>query len=66
MRTPFGTIVVAEYAVTRSFELTVHTCDLLRALGRPAEPPLAAARSALRLLADITASGDRSPRRSWP
>jgi uncharacterized protein (TIGR03083 family) len=60
VRTPFGTLALAEYAVTRSFELTVHTCDLLRALDRPAAPPRAAARSALRLLADVTAAGDGS------
>jgi uncharacterized protein (TIGR03083 family) len=60
VRTPFGTLVVAEYAVTRTFELVVHTCDLLRALDRPADPPVAAARSALRLLADLTATGPRT------
>ena len=52
--------LLAEYVVTRTFELTVHTCDLLRALDRPAEPPKDAARSALRLLADLTAQGGRS------
>ena len=39
MRTPFGTMVLAEYAVSRTFELVVHTGDLLRAIGRPADPP---------------------------
>jgi uncharacterized protein (TIGR03083 family) len=60
VRSPFGTMLVAEYAVTRTFELTVHTCDLLRALARPGRPPADAARSALRLLADVTAQGDRA------
>ena len=60
IRSPFGTMLLAEYVVTRTFELTVHTCDLLRALDRPAEPPQDAARSALRLLADLTAQGGRS------
>ncbi len=55
LQTPFGSILLAEYAITRTFELTVHTCDLLRALGRPADPPLDAARSALRLVAELTA-----------
>ena len=55
LHTPFGSILLAEYVVTRTFELTVHTCDLLRALGRPADPPLDAARSALHLVAELTA-----------
>ena len=59
LHTPFGSIVLGEYAVTRSFELTVHTCDLLRALGRPADPPADAARSALRLVAELTAANGR-------
>ena len=60
LHTPFGSIVLAEYAVTRTFELMVHTCDLLRALGRPADPPVDAARSALRLVAELTAANGRA------
>jgi uncharacterized protein (TIGR03083 family) len=58
--TPFGTMTLAEYLPTRTFELTVHTGDLLRALDHDAEPPAAAARSALRLAADLTADGGRA------
>jgi uncharacterized protein (TIGR03083 family) len=59
MRTPFGSMAIAEYVVTRSFELTVHTCDLLRALDRPAHPPPEVASSALRLVAELTAANER-------
>ena len=55
LHTPFGSILLAEYAITRTFELTVHTSDLLRALGRQPDPPLDAARSALHLVAELTA-----------
>jgi uncharacterized protein (TIGR03083 family) len=60
LHTPFGSILLEEYVVTRSFELTVHTCDLLRALDRPADPPVDAARSALHLLAELTARDARA------
>lgn len=50
--TPFGRMRLADYLPTRTFELTVHTCDLVAAIaGRP-EPPRAAAASALRLAVD--------------
>jgi uncharacterized protein (TIGR03083 family) len=55
MRTAFGTMTLAEYLPTRTFELAVHTGDLLRALERQGEPPPGAARSALRLVADAAA-----------
>ena len=58
--TPFGTMALAEYLPTRTFELTVHTADLLRALDADGEPPDAAARSALRLAADLAADGGRA------
>ncbi len=56
MRTPFGTMVLAEYVVSRTFELVVHTGDLLRAIGRSDPPPEEAGRSALRLVADALAA----------
>ena len=56
MRTPFGTMVLAEYAVSRTFELVVHTGDLLRAIGRSDPPPEAPGRSALRLVSDALAA----------
>lgn len=50
--TPFGRMRLADYLPTRTFELTVHTCDLVAVIaGRP-EPPRAAAASALRLAVD--------------
>jgi len=53
VRTPFGTMLLAEYLPTRTFELAVHTGDLLRALGQEAAGPELAIRSALRLAADL-------------
>ncbi len=44
VRTPFGTMTLEGYLPTRTFELTVHTCDLAAALGvSTAVPPAAAA-----------------------
>ena len=42
---------------TRTFELTVHTADLATALGAPLDVPVPAASQALRLVADLAASG---------
>ncbi|MDJ0322814.1 maleylpyruvate isomerase N-terminal domain-containing protein [Cryobacterium sp. PH31-AA6] len=51
--TPVGGMRLADYLSTRTFELTVHTCDLAAALGVPASVPDAAAASGLRLLGDL-------------
>ncbi len=51
--TPVGGMRLADYLPTRTFELTVHTCDLIAALGVPAVVPDAAASGALRLVADL-------------
>ncbi|TFC11890.1 hypothetical protein E3O19_13920 [Cryobacterium algoritolerans] len=51
--TPVGGMRLADYLPTRTFELTVHTCDLVAALGVPAVVPDAAASAALRLVADL-------------
>jgi hypothetical protein len=51
--TPVGGMRLADYLPTRTFELTVHTCDLAAALGVPASVPGAAASAGLRLLADL-------------
>lgn len=37
--TPAGVMALAEYLPTRTFELTVHTCDLAVAIGQPPSPP---------------------------
>ena len=54
-------MVLAEYVVSRTFELVVHTGDLLRAIGRSDPPPEAAGRSALRLRRPTP-----SPPEAWP
>ncbi len=51
--TPVGGMRLADYLPTRTFELTVHTCDLAAALGVPASVPDAAASAGLHLLADL-------------
>ena len=56
--TPAGGMRLADYLPTRAFELTVHTCDLVVALGGAPVPPPAAAASALRLAADLAGASD--------
>ncbi len=53
LATPVGGMRLADYLPTRTFELTVHGCDLAVALGVPALVPDAAASAGLRLLADL-------------
>ena len=53
LRTPAGTMTLAEYLPTRTFELVVHGCDLAVALGLDPVIPGTAARSATRLAADL-------------
>lgn len=48
-----GGMRLADYLPTRIFELVVHTADLGRALGVPAEPPPLPAAVALRLVAGL-------------
>jgi uncharacterized protein (TIGR03083 family) len=50
-----GGMRLADYLPTRTFELVVHTCDLARALGVPADPPADAAGHALALVAATAA-----------
>ena len=52
-----GGMRLADYLPTRTFELTVHTADLATALGAPLDVPAPAASQALRLVADLAASG---------
>jgi len=45
--TPIGSMRLIDYLVARTFELTVHTCDMCAALGLDADvPPIAAAQTA--------------------
>jgi uncharacterized protein (TIGR03083 family) len=50
-----GGMRMADYLPTRTFELAVHTADLAAALGLPPDLPVAAARQALGLVADLAA-----------
>lgn len=42
-----------DYLPTRTFELTVHTADLARALGLPLDLPGTAAAEALRIVSEL-------------
>lgn len=53
--TPVGEWPLDAYLPTRVFELTVHTIDLRTAAGLAVEPPVAAAREALRVLGLLVA-----------
>lgn len=57
LTTIVGGMRLADYLPTRVFELVVHTCDLARALGLPADPPYAAAQQALAIIGGL-AAGD--------
>ena len=50
-----GGMQLRDYLPTRTFELTVHTADLARALGAPLDVPATAAAQALHLVADLAA-----------
>lgn len=49
-----------DYLPTRTFELTVHTCDLAVALGQAVEVPSVAARASVSLLGDLAISVDQA------
>lgn len=53
--TPVGGMHLAGYLPTRTFELTVHTCDLATALGLPVEVPPIAAAASVTLLGGLAA-----------
>ena len=48
-----GGMRLRDYLPTRTFELVVHTSDICRALGIPANPPKDAARQALSLISEL-------------
>ena len=55
-RTPTGTLALADYLATRVVELTVHTVDIAVAIGlEDAEPPRAASRVTVQVLAELAA-----------
>jgi len=56
MATPAGGMLLGAYLPTRTFELTVHTCDLAAALGQRPVPPPAAAVAALDLVGRLAAA----------
>jgi uncharacterized protein (TIGR03083 family) len=59
--TPVGAMYLRDYLPTRTFELTVHTCDLATALGEPVEPPSVSARASLDLMADLAVRSGQAP-----
>lgn len=58
--TLFGGMRLADYLPTRTFELTVHTCDLAVALGQVPDPPEAAANESVGLLARLAVRTGRA------
>lgn len=58
LESPFGAMTLAEYLPTRTFELTVHTCDLATATGRAPTPPPGLAASAWALVGAL--AGDET------
>lgn len=51
--TPVGGMRLVDYLPTRTFELTIHTCDLARALGLPLEVPKLSATQSLAIVAGL-------------
>ena len=56
-----GAMTLSSYLPTRTVELIVHGCDLSRAIGVTAEPPLDALRSVVHLLAETYIETGRGP-----
>jgi len=55
-----GGMWLTAYLPTRTFELVVHTLDLVAALGLVADPPQGAALQSLRIVADLAVAGGRA------
>ncbi len=55
-----GGMRLDDYLPTRTFELTVHTCDIAVALGTPLDVPASAAEQSLALVADLAVAGGRA------
>ncbi len=58
--TVVGGMRLADYLPTRTFELTVHTADLARALGLPVDVPDTAAAQSLAITADLAVGSGRA------
>ncbi len=58
--TPVGGMRLIDYLPTRTFELTVHTCDLATALGQPLTVPEGAAAESLALMSALAADAGLS------
>jgi uncharacterized protein (TIGR03083 family) len=56
----YGTIRLADYLPARTFELTVQTLDLAKAIGSKTTPPLIAMRATLDILRDIAVEQRRA------
>jgi len=56
VRTPFGTMTLEGYLPTRTFELTVHTCDLAAALSVSANVPPGAVADAFAVIGGLAAA----------
>lgn len=59
--TPVGGMRLVDYLPTRTFELTVHTCDLATALGRPLDVPESAATQSLAVLGGLAVEAGVAP-----
>ncbi len=59
--TPVGGMRLVDYLPTRTFELTVHTCDLAVALGRPLDVPESAATQSLAVLGGLAVQAGVAP-----
>jgi len=59
--TPVGAMHLQHYLPTRTFELTVHTCDLATALDLPLSPPDLAAAHSLGLIAELALTSGQAP-----
>lgn len=58
--TPIGRMRLIDYLVARTFELTVHTCDLCATLGLDADVPPTAAAQAAALIGELAARGHQT------
>ena len=58
--TPVGGMRLIDYLPTRTFELTVHTCDLAVALGQRLDVPATTATESLAVLAGLAVEADKA------
>lgn len=57
LSTPFGRTTLANYLPTRTFELTIHTCDLAAAVGAKPHIPALATEATFQLLGRLALDG---------